>query len=177
MHIHPLAIAHHPICGRYDDHVVMIWERRACAGCLGTYPAMLVTFAIVLLFTDGGRDEIALLTGTALAAFGAALGTRAMAKRFDRMKFVSRALRGVVGGIGLALLVRHPFETMVIALWALIAGYIGFRIWRGWNSFFDRCDDCAWTFPHCSGSGDPRYGTRSPRSRHQQRRLSKDIPR
>jgi len=55
-------LAHHPLCGRFDDHLLTIRGRKLCRGCATVYP----TFALILLLLFLGRPEF-------VAAFAASL--------------------------------------------------------------------------------------------------------
>jgi len=45
----PLILAHHPLCGRFDDHFLRIGERRLCRGCFTVYPSAVVLLIVLLL--------------------------------------------------------------------------------------------------------------------------------
>ncbi len=45
----PILLAHHPLCGRFDDHLLTMRGRKVCRGCLTVYPTFLVILALLLL--------------------------------------------------------------------------------------------------------------------------------
>ena len=51
--VSPIIIAHHPLCRRYDNHVVFIGKRRVCLGCTTIYPIFFATmFLLFALRSD-----------------------------------------------------------------------------------------------------------------------------
>lgn len=44
----PILLAHHPLCGRFDHHLLTIRGRKVCRGCVTVYPTFLVV--LILLF-------------------------------------------------------------------------------------------------------------------------------
>ncbi|MHC1709911.1 MAG: hypothetical protein AB9819_05835 [Methanomassiliicoccales archaeon] len=55
----PFLLAHHPLCGRFDDHLLTIRGRKVCRGCATVYPTFLVM--LFLLFMGRPTFEAALI--------------------------------------------------------------------------------------------------------------------
>ena len=53
----PILLAHHPLCGRFDDHLLTIRGRKVCRGCVTVYPTFLAM--LVLLFMGRPAFEVA----------------------------------------------------------------------------------------------------------------------
>lgn len=62
----PIVIAHHPLCGKYDDHFFCIKGRKVCRGCLTVYPSATLGLIIILMFAI---TDFYLLFYTSLALF------------------------------------------------------------------------------------------------------------
>ncbi len=45
----PILLAHHPLCGRFEDHLLTIRGRKVCRGCVTVYPTFLVMLVLLLL--------------------------------------------------------------------------------------------------------------------------------
>ena len=78
----PILLAHHPLCGRFDDHLLTIRGRKVCRGCVTVYPAFLLMLALLFM----GRP-------TFEAAFFASL-----------FQFSFQLLRFVISGRGISIL-------------------------------------------------------------------------
>jgi len=47
----PILISHHPLCGRFNDHMIDLAGRKVCLGCLFVYPSMVVTLIFIAILT------------------------------------------------------------------------------------------------------------------------------
>jgi len=63
----PFLLAHHPLCGRFDDHLLTIRGRKVCRGCVTVYPTFLVM--LVLLFMGRPTFEAAFFASLLLFSF------------------------------------------------------------------------------------------------------------
>lgn len=63
----PILLAHHPLCGRFDDHLLTIRGRKVCRGCVTVYPALMVM--LVLLFMGRPTFEAAFIASLFLFSF------------------------------------------------------------------------------------------------------------
>ncbi len=64
--IGPSIVAHHPDCGRFEEHTIMIGERSWCAGCVGLFLGSLMGLPVAGLLAfdalpegQGGRMVVA----------------------------------------------------------------------------------------------------------------------
>jgi len=62
----PILLAHHPLCGKFDDHMLNIKGRKVCRGCVTVYPTAILIF-ISMLFI---RLEFELAFMVSLMLFG-----------------------------------------------------------------------------------------------------------
>ena len=88
-------LAHHPLCGRFDDHLLNIRGRKVCRGCVTVYP----TFAFIMVLLFMGRPEF-------MAAFMASL-----------FSFTFQLLRFLIPGRGWSIF----FNTVLGSSLALAA--------------------------------------------------------
>lgn len=61
----PILLAHHPLCGRFDDHLQTVKGRKVCRGCLTVYPS----FALALALLFMGRPEFVMAFAVSLMLF------------------------------------------------------------------------------------------------------------
>lgn len=87
-----LLLSHHPNLPRFDDDVIILFNRRICAGCLLAYPTALGT---LLLFHPSGIDSIFLAL-----AFAAFSQIRRLSKNIIFQHFC-RIIAGVALGFGI----------------------------------------------------------------------------
>ena len=45
----PILLSHHPLCGRFSDHLLTIRGRKVCRGCITVYPTFAVMLVILLM--------------------------------------------------------------------------------------------------------------------------------
>ncbi|MBP7087411.1 MAG: hypothetical protein KBA58_05060 [Methanomassiliicoccales archaeon] len=138
-------LAHHPLCGRFDDHLLNIRGRKVCRGCVTVYP----TFVVIMVLLFMGRPEF-------MAAFVASL----VSFTFQLLRFLIPG-RGwsiffnTVLGSSLALaaysaivcppdlrLFVYPFIVTVIVVFEFLKG----------RRMLRRCKECTSraSYPHCA---------------------------
>lgn len=66
----PIILSHHPLCGRFDDHVFMVGGRYVCIGCVTVYPSAV---AAALLLLALGQTSFSVVFPLALGSFAANL--------------------------------------------------------------------------------------------------------
>ena len=141
----PILLAHHPLCGRFEDHLLTIRGRKVCRGCLTVYPS----FALMLVLLSMGRPGFE-------AAFVASL-----------MQFIFQLLRFVVHGRGwsvffnlvlgssLALAVYSaivcPPELRIYVYPFIITVIVVFEYFKG-KRMLRRCKECPERafYPRCA---------------------------
>lgn len=65
----PILLAHHPLCGKFDDHLLNVNDRKLCRGCFTVYPATVVFMVALLLLRPSFIEAFVL----ALVLFAAQL--------------------------------------------------------------------------------------------------------
>ena len=149
-----LALAHHPGCGYFRDHVFRIGGIGFCRGCVLTWPAFLVGLLGAWGLLHLGAHW------AALGAVGLASGLPQGTTYLFRGGGTWRAFVKLVGGFGLGLL----FVSLVAApfglAWLLaVTGALGVAFlllqWRRVHTMLATCKACPWAmdWDHCPGFG------------------------
>jgi hypothetical protein len=87
-----LLLSHHPNLPCFDDDVIVLFNRRICAGCLLAYP---IALGILLLFHPSGIESIFLALALAVLS-----QTRRLSKNIIIQHFC-RIIAGVALGFGI----------------------------------------------------------------------------
>ncbi|HNU36430.1 MAG TPA: hypothetical protein PKJ15_07510 [Methanomassiliicoccales archaeon] len=147
----PILLAHHPLCGRFDDHLLTVRGRKICRGCVTVYPTFLVM--LVLLSLSGPTFEAAFLASLLLFSF-------------QLMRFVASGrwtaiLFNVVLGSSLAMVIYSaivcPPELRIYVYPFIITVIVVFEYLKG-RRMLDRCKECPSyaSYPLCArGPGKP----------------------
>jgi len=147
----PLILAHHPLCGRFDDHFLSIGERRLCRGCFTVYPSAVVLLIVLWLLEMPFSSYFVL----ALAFFAAQLPRFLPSLRGLTVPF-NFLLGGSLAAIIAAMLVCPPdlrslFYPFVIAFIVAFMYLKGRRVLATCR----KCPDRA-SFPACARGGRVR---------------------
>ena len=121
----PILLAHHPLCGRFDDHLLTIRGRKVCRGCVTVYPAALVVLISMFMLQPEFLPAFIL----SLALFVAQLfrltsSRRQMSILFNVMLGASLAMvaySAIVCPVDLRMLV-YPFIIVVIVSFEYLKG-------------------------------------------------------
>ncbi len=141
----PIILSHHPLCGKFDDHVFRVRGRYLCLGCMTIYPSAL---AAVVLLKTADLDFFSLTFPLAVFAFGT---------YFLRFALKWRALRALLNvslGVSVAASVLCAFNApanqqfLVVAVGLAVA--VTFSYLKGRRVFVAcrKCDRYA-EFPSC----------------------------
>ena len=141
----PILLAHHPLCGRFDDHLLIVRGRRVCRGCVTVYPtALLVWLALFLVRPDFWTALI-----VALALFGVQL-----------LRFLSNGQGASIAfnimlGTSLAFIIYSaivcPADLRIYLYPFIVAVIVSFEFLKG-RKVFTRCKSCPdyGSFPKCA---------------------------
>ena len=114
-----LLLSHHPDLPCFDDDVIVLFNKRICAGCLLAYPTALVT---LILFHPSGIESIFLAL-----AFGVFSQIRRLSKNIIIQHFC-RIIAGIALGFGLG----GGYWALTNGLWLiaflLIVGAMGYML-------------------------------------------------
>ncbi|MDD1772609.1 MAG: hypothetical protein LUQ09_06775 [Methanomassiliicoccales archaeon] len=148
----PILLAHHPLCGKFDDHMLNIKARKVCRGCVTVYPTAILVLILFLLVRPGFEPSFIM----ALVLFGIQL-----------IRFVSSGHKtaitfNMVLGSCLAITVFSVItcpSDLRIFLYPFIIVVAVIFIYLKSRRMFSRCHNCSnyGSFPECvRGSDDVR---------------------
>ncbi len=142
----PIVLAHHPLCGRYDDHFFIIRGRKVCRGCLTVYPTAAVGVIALLLLNYSDFTGLFFL---ALALFIANL-TRLVLNRSKASNLIFNVLLGLCLSVTIFSALNCPGDLVLLFYPFVIATYLVFMFYRGMRMYngCKRCPDYG-MFPTC----------------------------
>lgn len=148
----PIILSHHPLCGRFEDHVFKIRERYVCIGCATVYPSALAT-ALLLLVANLNSFAITFLI--ALSFFTLNL-TRFLSKD-HRFSVLFNTCLGISLGAVPFSIIYAPENLQLAVVFAELAVAITFSFLKGY-SMFATCKNCPRyrEFPSCCGPRSPQ---------------------
>lgn len=155
-----LWLAHHPLCGRFDDHLFRVRGRPACLGCFTVYPsaaAMLILALLTPVLSWAGEVEYALL------AAGLFLMSLVRLVRLEglRWKLLPRVCMGLALGSFILLNLHIADSWHRAAAWLAFLGALAALIGYKASRFLKPCETCPYLSrrPACPGfvpgSGPP----------------------
>jgi hypothetical protein len=106
-----LLLSHHPNFPCFNDDVIVIFNRRVCAGCLLAYPTAL---GVLILFRPSGYESIFLALGFAILS-----QLRRLSKNVI-IQHLCRFIAGIALGFGLA----GGYWAIINDKWLLVAALI-----------------------------------------------------
>ena len=102
-----LLLSHHPDLPCFDDDVVVLFNRRICAGCLFAYPTALIVFFIV-------RPE-----GIGSIALALVVAAISQLRRLTKNGFVRHLFR-ITAGIALGFGIGGGYWAVTTGNWLLV---------------------------------------------------------
>ncbi len=144
----PIILSHHPLCGRFDDHVFQIGGHYVCIGCTTVYPSALAT-GIFLVLSD--LNSFALTILLALSSFGVNL-LRFKIKN-HRLSILLNASLGISLGASFFSAAYAPEDLRPFVILAGLAVVVLFSYVKG-HRVFVTCKACERypEFPSCCNS-------------------------
>ncbi|MCX6650656.1 MAG: hypothetical protein NT131_03240 [Methanomassiliicoccales archaeon] len=140
----PILLAHHPLCGKFEDHLLNIRGRRVCRGCLTVYPiALLLALVLYLVRPDFWSALI-----IALALYGVQL-LRFLSKGQGASIVFNLMLGSSLASIIYSAIVC-PAELRIYLYPFIAAVILSFEYLKGMR-VLARCRDCPnySSFPKC----------------------------
>jgi len=148
----PILLSHHPLCERFEEHVVTIKGVPLCRGCLIVYP----TAAAVLLSLYLLRMHLHLTHWEYLIAsfvfFSVNAARKLLALKGAAVQNVSRACLGASLALAVMAVLRAPtFTSKAVVMTVVLASAITFNVVNGIKTLRTcrGCPDHA-NFPLCS---------------------------
>ncbi|MDQ1371210.1 MAG: hypothetical protein QG582_124 [Candidatus Thermoplasmatota archaeon] len=148
----PIILSHHPLCGRFDDHVLKVGGRRVCIGCVTVYPSAV---AAALLLLALGQTSFSALFPLALGLFAANL-LRFVAKG-HRLSALFNAFLGASLAAAILSAVNAPGDLRLAVVVFVLAVASVFHLVKG-RRVFKTCRRCPryQEFPRCASGATPR---------------------
>ena len=149
----PILLAHHPLCGRFEDHFIMVRGRRLCRGCLTVYPSAalwaLALWSMGASFLPSLVLAVSLFTVQLLRAVPT---LRGLSVPFNIMLGMSLA------SVMAAMLLCPPGQRIV--LYPLVLGVASAFVYLKGRRVFLVCRECPdrASFPRCARGSDFRNG-------------------
>jgi len=145
-------LSHHPLCGRFDDHVFVVRGRHFCIGCATVYPSAVVAASLLLAL---GLTSFSFLFPLALALFAVNL-LRFLAKD-HRLSVLFNAFLG--GSLAAAIFsaFNAPGDFQLVVVMFVLAVASVFHLLKG-RLVFATCRRCPRyaEFPGCAAGGGPK---------------------
>lgn len=141
----PIILSHHPLCGKYDDHLFKIRGRYVCIGCLTVYPSAVIT---VLLLTILNSSSFTIVFPIALTFF--ALNLMRFLSKSHRLSILLNACLGISLGACLLSAIHAPENLQLAVVFGGLAIAISFSFVKG-RRMLATCKSCQryQEFPHC----------------------------
>ncbi len=141
----PVILSHHPLCGRFSDHVFKIGGRYVCAGCVTIYPSALVAVSFLMM---AGLDIFSVTLPIAVLAFGVYLLRFPVKGRGVRIPL--NIFLGVSLGASLMSAFNAPNNQQLVVIAAGLAVAATFSFLKG-RHVFVKCRKCERysEFPTC----------------------------
>lgn len=112
-----LLLSHHPNLPCFDEDIIVLFNRRICAGCLLAYPTALLT---IYLFHPSGNESIYIAL-----AFAAFSQIRRLSKSII-LKHFCRIIAGIALGFGIGGGYWALMNGQWIVAFLLILGALGY---------------------------------------------------
>ncbi len=152
----PFLLSHHPLCKRFEKHVVTIKGYKVCMGCLFTYPSAFATLiAINILFLKLKNIKCWTLFWMGVIFFGIAMIRKLFLSDDTLSKKIHIAFRIILGisfGFELAAIQFSYGASRIIIIGIVISVATTYNIA---NTFKNRkiCKTCPqyYKFPNCDG--------------------------
>ncbi|QLH74759.1 MAG: hypothetical protein HPY73_04405 [Methanomassiliicoccales archaeon] len=143
----PIVLAHHPMCGRYDDHFFIISGRKICRGCLTVYPSAIAVFLVLMLL---GIDDFWTLFGAAFVLF-MINSLRILIDRSKAMNIIFNIMLGTILALTIQAILHCPDELKIVIYPFVVLSAFAFMGIRGWKLLLSckKCPDYR-NFPACA---------------------------
>lgn len=141
----PILLSHHPLCGKFDDHVFKIRGRHVCIGCTTVYPSAVAT---ALLLSVTNQTSFWIVFPIALSFFAVNL-TRLLTKS-HRFSVLFNVCLGVSLGASILSAIYAPDGLQPLVIVVGLAVAFSFSLLKGYRVFAvcRRCERYG-EFPAC----------------------------
>jgi hypothetical protein len=132
----PIILSHHPLCGRFEDHMFKVRGRYVCVGCVTVYPSAVAT-AAALVLVDLGSFWITVTIALSLFAINL---LRFMVKD-KRLRVLFNIVLGASVGAALFSAVYSPDDLRLVVVGAGLSMAVAFSYLKG-RRVFTTCRSC-----------------------------------
>ena len=141
----PILLAHHPLCGRFDDHLLTIRGRKVCRGCVTVYPTAVVFLITALLL----RPDFLPAFFVSLVLFVGQLLRFVISGR--RTSVLLNIVLGASLGMVIYSAVVCPSNLRLYVYPFIISVIVSFEYLKG-RRMLSRCKDCPerHAYPRCA---------------------------
>ena len=141
----PILLSHHPLCGKFDDHMFKIRGRHVCIGCTTVYPSAV---AAAVLLTVSGQTSFGVVFPIALLFFAVNL-TRLLV-RSHRLSVLFNVCLGVSLSASLLSAFHAPEGLQLPVIIVGLSVAFSFSLLKGYRVFAvcKRCERYG-EFPSC----------------------------
>lgn len=141
----PILLSHHPLCGKFDDHVFKIRGRHVCIGCTTVYPSAVVAAVILIV---SGQTSFGIVFPVALLSFAVNL-TRLLV-RSHRFSVLFNACLGVSLSASILSAFHAPEGLQLPIIIVGLSVAFSFSLLKGYR-VFAVCKSCEryGEFPSC----------------------------
>ena len=141
----PIILSHHPLCGKFDDHVFKIRGRYVCIGCVTVYPSAVVT---LLLLSIMNMSSFAIAFPIALSSF--AVNLLRFLDKNHRLSLILNVILGVSVGTTLLSAVNAPNNIQLAVILVGVTVAFSFMFIKG-HRVLKTCKSCQRyrEFPSC----------------------------
>lgn len=141
----PIILSHHPLCGKFEDHIFKIRGRYVCIGCATVYPSAVVT---ILLLSIMNMSSFAIVFPIALSSF--AVNLMRFLDKSHRLSLTFNAILGVSVGASLLSAIYAPKDIQLAVILVGLVVAFSFSFLKG-HRVLARCKSCQRypEFPFC----------------------------
>jgi len=141
----PIILSHHPLCGKFDDHMFKIRGRYICIGCVTVYPSAVVT---LLLLSIMNMNSFVIAFPIALSSF--AVNLLRFLEKNHRLSLILNVILGVSVGASLLSAVNAPNNIQLAVILVVVTVAFSFMFFKG-HRVLARCKSCQRypEFPSC----------------------------
>ena len=145
----PIILSHHPLCGRFEDHVFKIRGRYVCIGCATVYPSAVVT---VLLMSIMNMSSFTIAFPIALSSF--AVNLMRFLSKSHLLSLTFDVILGVSVGASLLSAIYAPTDIQLAVSLVGLAVAVSFSFLKGYR-MLAICRSCQKypEFPSCYNPG------------------------
>jgi len=143
----PILLSHHPLCGRFSDHLLTIRGRKVCRGCITVYP----TFAVMLIILLMVRPDFMVAFVGSLLLFCAQLSRFITTGR--RISIFFNTVLGSSLAMTVYSIIVCPLDLRILVYPFIIGVIITFEFLKG-RKMRKRCKECPdrASYPQCARS-------------------------